>query len=140
MSTRVRQKLKTDTSINLLELRSFSSSLKSHPLWVTLYVDLILASYRLYFLFYIHDNISQVFNALNHKSRFDKPILDTGLKQMFKLWFIALVWDSMASGPVYVCSMYCTVACTVACTHCFIIEKKIVCSGAIEIHRIKIGL
>ena len=38
MSTRVGQKVKTDTPINLLDLRSFKSSLKSHSLWVTLYI------------------------------------------------------------------------------------------------------
>ena len=34
---RVRQKLKTDTPINLPDFRSFRSLLKSQPLWVTLY-------------------------------------------------------------------------------------------------------
>ena len=47
MSTRVRQKVKTDTPINLFDLRSFRSSLKSHPLWVTLYLLLILSTCQL---------------------------------------------------------------------------------------------
>ena len=38
MSTRVRQKVKTDTPLNLLDLRIFKSSLKAHPLCVTLCV------------------------------------------------------------------------------------------------------
>ena len=38
MFIRVKQKVKTDTPIHLLDLRSFKSSLKLHPLWVTLYL------------------------------------------------------------------------------------------------------
>ena len=52
MSTRVKEKVKTDTPINFLDLMSFRSTQKSHSLWVSLYKGtMLLASYKLDFPF-----------------------------------------------------------------------------------------